>query len=152
MISPVVFLPPHVELTTTIDNLVGGGPLRQPGCAAQLSSGADARPCPTRRWRASESADATASRQLQFAPSGYSVGRGNWRAASLARPRRPRAAHWKDVRPTAPEVEQQTRITVCFPAQPSPGFTYRFTLLSHIAESPRAPALAEAAVTALPAS
>ena len=40
---------------------------------------------PNPALRASESADATASRPLQFAPSGYTLGRGSGRAASLAR-------------------------------------------------------------------
>jgi hypothetical protein len=38
--------------------------------AAQLSSGAGTRPFPTRRFAPRLSADATASRPLQFAPSG----------------------------------------------------------------------------------
>jgi len=40
---------------------------------------------PNPALRASKSADATASRPLQFAPSGYSISRGSGRAASLAR-------------------------------------------------------------------
>jgi len=40
---------------------------------------------PNPALRASVSADATASRPLQFAPSEYSISRGSGRAASLAR-------------------------------------------------------------------
>jgi len=47
-----------------------------------------------------KSADATASRPLQFAPSGYSI-QSRQRARRVARAARwPRAAHWKDVRRT----------------------------------------------------
>jgi hypothetical protein len=87
-LSPL-FLP--AETAAYIQSAASG----QPGIRSalpQLAAAAGIAAVLTRRLRASVNADATASRQLPLAPSGFSVGRGNCRAASLRAARGPRAA------------------------------------------------------------